>query len=215
MKFSRRRAVSPIIATLLLIAIAVAAGVLVYVYVNSLSGNLTSSNGNQVTHQLQLQAYTFNYASPAAGQLLDFFVQNVGGSSVTISAVYFDGNPMTEWGAGTYARYLMVPSGTASCFAAIPSSANLVTTVNGANSGTGVAAACTGGPTACNTANTFCVDTAAIQAETLTLTSQQSGQFVLGINKAAVVTAGTTHTIKLLTTAGGVAVFSVVAGRSG
>ena len=52
MKFSRR-AVSPIIATLLLIAIAVAAGVLVYVYVNSLSGNLTSSNGNQVTHQSQ------------------------------------------------------------------------------------------------------------------------------------------------------------------
>jgi flagellin-like protein len=215
MKFSRRRAVSPIIATLLLIAIAVAAGVLVYVYVNSLSGNLTSSNGNQVTHQLQLQAYSFNYAAPAAGQLIDFFVENVGGSSVTISAVYFDGNPVTEWGAGTYARYLMVPSGTANCFAAIPSTANLATTIAGANSGTGTAAGCTAGPTICSTANTFCVDTLAVQAETLTLASQQSAQLVIGINKGAVVTAGTTHTIKLLTTAGGVSVFSVVAGRSG
>lgn len=41
MNFQRRRGVSVIIATLLLIAIAVAAGIIVYVFVNGLAGNLT------------------------------------------------------------------------------------------------------------------------------------------------------------------------------
>ncbi len=54
-----RKAVSPIIATLLLIAIAVAAGIIVYVYVNSLAGGLTSGGGQQVSEQLSLDAYNY------------------------------------------------------------------------------------------------------------------------------------------------------------
>jgi hypothetical protein len=50
-------------------------------------------------------------------------------------------------------------------------------------------------------------------AETLTLATQTSVQLVIGLNTAQ--TAGTTHTIKVLTTSGGVSVFSVVTGRSG
>jgi flagellin-like protein len=217
LNLSRRRAVSPIIATLLLIAIAVAAGVLVYVYVNSLSGNLTSSNGNQVTHQLQLQAYTYNVGGVATGQLIDFYIENVGGASVTISAIYFDGTPLTEWtvAGGNYAQYLMVPASAQSCFAAIPSTANIAVYNLVAQSGTGTGTACSGGPTACNTANAFCVNTASAQAETLTLTAQQSNQFVIGLNHASAATSGTTHTIKILTSAGGVSTFSVVAGRTG
>ncbi len=45
MQITARKAVSPIIATLLLIAIAVAAGIIVYVYVNSLCGNVTGGGG--------------------------------------------------------------------------------------------------------------------------------------------------------------------------
>ena len=68
MKMDRRgrKGVSVIIATLLLIAISVAAGIIVYDFVNGLAGGLTSSNGSQVTQQLQLQAYAF-YPVSASG----------------------------------------------------------------------------------------------------------------------------------------------------
>jgi flagellin-like protein len=87
MNFSRKRAVSPIIATLLLIAIAVAAGIIVYVFVNSLSGGLTQGGGQQVSDQLQLDAY--NYVQGAS---LTVTVRNVGSSTVQVTSVFFDGN---------------------------------------------------------------------------------------------------------------------------
>jgi FlaG/FlaF family flagellin (archaellin) len=59
MKFQRRRAVSVVIATLLLVAISVTAGVLVYVFVNGLAGNLTQSGGQPVTEKLLIQSHTF------------------------------------------------------------------------------------------------------------------------------------------------------------
>src|SRR5271168_3610744 len=104
MKFSRRRAVSPIIATLLLIAIAVAAAIIVYVFVNSLAGGLTQGGGQQTTERLQMQSYNFQLSPPApnsgtacgcAGQILQLFLLNSGSSSTTISAVYYDGVLMT------------------------------------------------------------------------------------------------------------------------
>jgi flagellin-like protein len=90
MKITARKAVDPIIATLLLIAIAVAAGIVVYVYVNSLAGNLTGGGGSQVSEQLSLDSYS--YGTLTAPSLT---VRDTGGSSVTISQVYFDGNVCT------------------------------------------------------------------------------------------------------------------------
>ncbi len=87
MEVTARRAVSPIIATLLLIAIAVAGGIIVYVYVNSLAGGLTSGGGQQVSEQLSLDAY--NYGTIASG--VTIAVRNSGSGSVTISSVFFDG----------------------------------------------------------------------------------------------------------------------------
>ncbi len=87
MNTERRRAVSPVIATLLLIAIAVAAGIIVYVYVNSLAGGLTSGGGQQVSEQLSMDAY--NYKTIASGVTIE--VRNTGSSSVTIGTVFFDG----------------------------------------------------------------------------------------------------------------------------
>ncbi len=103
MNVSQRRAVSPIIATLLLIAITVAAGVIVYVFVTGLSGNLTKSGGNQVTEQISLDSY--NFQSPS---FLTMYLRNTGTSAQTISAVYFDGVQAQFYGScgattGTYA----------------------------------------------------------------------------------------------------------------
>ena len=88
MKVAARRAVSPIIATLLLIAIAVAASIIVYVFVNSLSGNLTQQGGQQVADQVSMDAYTY----PSAGTAPILTLRNVGSASITISSIYFDGN---------------------------------------------------------------------------------------------------------------------------
>lgn len=86
MRFTRRRAVSPIIATLLLIAIAVAAGIIVYVFVNSISGNLTQQGGQQLADQISMDAYTYSTANPT------IVLRNVGSTSITINQIYVDGN---------------------------------------------------------------------------------------------------------------------------
>ena len=90
MKVSQRKAVSPIIATLLLIAIAVAAGIIVYVFVNGLAGNLTKSGGNQVTEQLSLDAYTSSIPVGSNSSII-LTVRNTGTSSITLSSLYLNG----------------------------------------------------------------------------------------------------------------------------
>src|SRR6267378_4000599 len=87
MQLTARKAVSPIIATLLLIAIAVAAGIIVYVFTSSITGNLTQSGGQQVSEQVSMDAYSF----PSAGTAPVIVLRNVGGSSVSINQIFFDG----------------------------------------------------------------------------------------------------------------------------
>jgi flagellin-like protein len=103
--------VSPIIATLLLIAITVAAGVIVYVFVSGTIGNLTQGGGQQTAQQIELTSYAF---SPLTGTsitcdtnatvdapciLISF--KNTGGSSATIDSLYLDGTLLTK--TGTFA----------------------------------------------------------------------------------------------------------------
>lgn len=237
MKFSHKRAVSPIIASLLLIAIAVAAGIIVYVYVNSLAGNLTGGGGNQVSQQIQLQSYSFNPVGTAGftssgtsgtGQTIDAFLENTGSSSVVINAVYVDGNQLSEWGAGpaTYSKYLDVPVTTTSCYALVPSTGFTATAMTGAqttaNGGASVGTLCSGNTGTCTEAgHSFCIQTGGSgQTETGGSTAspfaaQTSLQLIIGLNYGSAATQGTSHTIKLLTSTGGQAVFTVVAGRSG
>jgi flagellin-like protein len=95
MKMTARKAVDPIIATLLLIAIAVAAGIIVYVYVNSLAGGLTQGGGQQVSDQMSMDAY--NYATIASGPTIT--IRDTGSSSVSITGIFFDGTSVTTLGS--------------------------------------------------------------------------------------------------------------------
>jgi flagellin-like protein len=232
MKFSRQRAVSPIIASLLLIAIAVAAGIIVYVYVNSLAGGLTQGGGQQVASQIQMQAanflpQTFAAGKTSNGQVLDVFLENTGSSSVSISSVYFDGNQLTEWAYSTgtsYGTELYVPHSGQSCFALVPSTVSLTYSQSPTTLISGTSTTCTGYAAsggACNTvlASDFCITSStATPPETgmtaVPLTAQGTAQLIIGLNFGSAVTSGSTHTIKLVTTSGTVAVFSVVAGRT-
>lgn len=99
-------AVSPIIATLLLIAITVAAGVIVYVYVSGITGSLTNGGGGQQTgQQLELTAYSFTPITASTGcggngsltgPCLTITIKDAGGSAVTIDTIYFNGLPLTQ-----------------------------------------------------------------------------------------------------------------------
>lgn len=221
MKFQNKQGVSPIIATLLLIAIAVAAGVIVYVYVNSLSGGLTGASGNQVSEELQLQAYRFSAVSgtgpSSSNTVVQISLENVGSSAVTISSVYYDGTSLTEWfnTAGSYKQYLTVDNTASNCFAAIPSGVQLAGS-NSASvdaSGDGTNCSSEGATQNCSAGNSICLDTGSAQAQTLTLNPQSSSEIVIGLSSAA--TSGTSHIVKVVTADGGQAVFTVVAGRTG
>ena len=161
-KKTARKAVDPIIASLLLIAIAVAAGIIVYVYVNSLAGNLTGGGGAQVSEQLSLDSYNYK-TTPSSPSLT---VRDTGGSSVTIDQVYFDGIVCTTAGAST----------TNQC------------------GGLSIGAP---GPTLSTT-----------QTSTVSFTAYQVGT-------TSPFTAGTSHTVKILTADGGTFTFSIIAGRTG
>ena len=91
----RRRAVSPIVATLLLIAISVAAGVIVYVFTTGLAGTLTNSHVNQLTEQISLDAYNFQTSPP---NFLTMYLRNTGTGAVTVNAIYFNGSPANFYG---------------------------------------------------------------------------------------------------------------------
>jgi flagellin-like protein len=107
MQRTGRKAVSPIIATLLLIAIAVAAGIIVYVFTTSITGNLTQAGGQQVSEQISMDAYNF----PSAGTTPVMVLRNVGSAAITISQVYFDGNLCQAAGATCTAAPVVTNAG--------------------------------------------------------------------------------------------------------
>ncbi|NYT00990.1 MAG: hypothetical protein GKB99_04635 [Methanocellales archaeon] len=82
---ANKDAVSPVIATLLVIAIAVAAAILVYVWAMGLVGTLESGGGEQVTEQIMMDVFSWN----ATGDLA-LTLRNVGSSVVTVDAIYVE-----------------------------------------------------------------------------------------------------------------------------
>jgi flagellin-like protein len=105
---ANRKAVSPVIATLLVIAIAVAAALLVYVWAMGLIGGLQTGGGEQVTEQITLDVYDWNASSGS----LEMYLRNVGRSEITVDELYvstnsgievFDGPGASSGGTGDIA----------------------------------------------------------------------------------------------------------------
>lgn len=89
-----KKAVSPVLATLLMIAVAVAAALVTYAWVMGYLGNTTGKVGKAI--QIQSTAKT--------GTDLSVWVQNVGDGPVTLDSLYVNGVKMTASGAGTLAK---------------------------------------------------------------------------------------------------------------
>jgi len=93
------RAVAPVIATLLLIAIAVAAAIIVYVFSIGLLGGLQTSGGQQVKQQVIMEAYNWQVATT-----LIMTLRNVGPAQVLFADYFVNG---------------IAPSGTSGCATAL------------------------------------------------------------------------------------------------
>ena len=189
MRFQRKRGVSVIVATLLLIAISVTAAILVYVFVGGLAGNLTQSGGQSVTEHLTIQSYTFGISPGScacAQQILEIFLLNPGPALTKVSAVYFDGvlmtlnlNPPTTDAllSGINNNYFPVPSATTM------------------SSGTALKMSFSSA------------------AEFTSYAVTNVGQIVITFSSA--VTYGSGHTVKVISSTGATNVFTVVSGISG
>ncbi len=80
-KIEKRKGISPLIATLLLIAIAVAASVLTYSWVMSMIG----SQSAQAQTQLRIDTVSFNYNGTS--NTVAVLVRNTGSTSATIESI--------------------------------------------------------------------------------------------------------------------------------
>ena len=89
-----KRAVSAIIAALLLIAITVAAAILVYVFSIGLLGSLQSGGGQQTKEQLIMEAYSWTTLTD-----LQLTIRNVGPAQVQFADVFINGVAQTASGA--------------------------------------------------------------------------------------------------------------------
>jgi len=98
-KHFNNRAVSAVIATLLLIAIAVAAAIVVYVFSIGLIGGLQTSGGQQVKQQVIMEAYSWGTATGPFTMTL----RNVGPAAVTFSDLFINGVLQTTTTAGCFA----------------------------------------------------------------------------------------------------------------
>jgi archaeal type IV pilus assembly protein PilA len=88
-KFRRNtRAISPVIATLLMIAIAVVASLVTYAWVMGYMNFTTEKTGKAI------QIQSISYPS-AGGQTFTVYVQNVGDSDLTLSSVFINGAAAT------------------------------------------------------------------------------------------------------------------------
>lgn len=200
MKFRTRKGVSPIIATLLLIAIAVAAGIVVYVFVNGLAGNLTAGGGQQTTERLQMSSYNFQVNPTSclcSSQILQVFLQNSGSSSTTISAVYFD---------GTLQTLAVAPTGTTALATGNAYYTSAAALINDFTT------ACT---SVAGTSLHFCSTVAGSGTNGFgqLYNVGDTGQLIIAFTGAQ--TAGTSHTVKVVSSTGATNVFTVTVGRSG
>ncbi|HUK49843.1 MAG TPA: archaellin/type IV pilin N-terminal domain-containing protein [Terriglobales bacterium] len=89
-KHFNNRAVSAVIATLLLIAIAVAAAIIVYVFSIGLLGGLQTSGGQQVKQQVIMEAYNWGTLTS-----LSITLRNVGPAQVTFADWFINGASVT------------------------------------------------------------------------------------------------------------------------
>src|SRR5579875_438778 len=122
-----RKAISPIIATLLLILIAIAAGVVVYAYVIGFVGNSTSNSGS-TTSVISVDNFCVSATINCNGHAYSITIRNVGTTTIAASTVdlYFNDVTAGTSGADTTNCQItgasgLAPGATLTCSNVLPS----------------------------------------------------------------------------------------------
>lgn len=108
----KRKAISPIIATLILIVIAVVAGIMLYGFVTGYMSKVTSSTGTFSGSQLALQAASISPYNTTA-YTVSAVVTNTGSTNVTVTAInvlYVSNNSLI--GSNSTVSYTVKPGST-------------------------------------------------------------------------------------------------------
>jgi len=132
---SKKKAVSPVIATLLLIAIAVAAGIILYVFVSGLTTSLSNVKGT-VTEPLQLTVLSVSKLSGSSisgtSWQMVFQVINPNGATVTLTSAVITDNTGAQVAVGSL-EFTTTTAGTpatATCSALSPATTTVSATTN-------------------------------------------------------------------------------------
>ena len=85
-----RRAISPVIATLLLILIAVAASILVYVWVTGYTSSVTGAEATQLQERIKIDAVSAKQVNNTGNyyDVISVFVRNIGEVRANVSSIY-------------------------------------------------------------------------------------------------------------------------------
>ena len=93
---SDKKAISPVLAVLLMVALAVIAALITYSWVGSYIVSTTGRAG----HAIQIQSIDWTKTNPNLTEVT-VYIQNVGMGSVTFTDAYVDGEKIKEKGFGT------------------------------------------------------------------------------------------------------------------
>ena len=213
-QFKQKKAISPIIATLLLILIAIAAGVVVYAYVIGFVGNSTSSSGGS-TNSLSIdQLYMTHVVSTAP---VTAYVRNLGPSTESYNTGFTLKTSNLNLILGPAVTVAVTLSGTTGPFTATiasvalsyvsATSISVSVTLSAACGGTGplIALVVNGfGGTAGNLAATACSTVGPFSATITAVSETVSNPFTAntGAALALSVVSGTTYVFGATVTAG-------------
>jgi len=88
MRKTRKKAVSPVIATLLLILIAVAAAILVYVWVTGYASSMTKTSAPELEEKIKIEAVSYKDIDDDDTKELIVYIRNIGSTTASVSDIY-------------------------------------------------------------------------------------------------------------------------------
>ena len=106
------RAISPVIATLLLILIALAAAVLIYVWVTGYATGLTKAGAPELEEKIKIEAVSYDNSS---GKFI-VYIRNIGDTTVEITDIYVIEAKSNEVKYRLTFTYATIDPGTVSSF---------------------------------------------------------------------------------------------------
>jgi len=97
-KLSKRKAISPVIATVILVAVAITVAVGVSYWMSGIAGQYTSFEKVEIKSAYASRKYDATATTLFKGWVIEFGVQNTGSSPATLDSLFINDRPIKEYG---------------------------------------------------------------------------------------------------------------------